>query len=219
MHNTSHDDRIDQYSVLPEVKALRHAIADMTGFSFWFVRHGATASNIKMVRSGGDNDEPLSELGRQQCRELSQLIAPRINPRLILSSPLQRTLETAMLLSEAMHCVKIELVDGLLERRLGEWNGKSYAETEQKLRDAETPPGGEADLAFASRIADALRVALLPRVADQPLIVSSKGVARMLNALLGNEAPLLLSNAAAIRFDVSAGQDGSITAASHLISS
>ena len=90
------------------------------------------------------------------------------------------------------------------ERRLGAWNLRSVAETEDALRQGVTPPGGEANQKFVERIGAALQ-AWLPRLPEQPLLVGSKGVARVLRELSGSERPPRpLANGALAHFDLTA---------------
>jgi probable phosphoglycerate mutase len=52
--------------------------------------------------------------------------------------------------------VPIELEPLINERRLGEWNSRTIAETEEMLAKKVTPPGGESEEQFSVRIGKAL---------------------------------------------------------------
>lgn len=166
------------------------------------VRHGATAPNLAEVRCGGDLDEPMLEVGRAQalqaaCRvaELDQGIG------VIYTSDLQRTRETAAIIASALGGIEVIVAPGFGERRLGSWNLRRIDETEAALRAGETPPGGESSAEFDARIRASLPV-LLPALDRRPLLVASKGVARMLSQILGEPARSGLANAEIALFDL-----------------
>ena len=168
---------------------------------FFFVRHGQTAANRDGIRSGGDSDTRLTELGRAQAREAGAALRELgVTPSLILTAPLSRTLETAGLLNAGLG-LKVVVERGLLERRLGEWNGLSVEETQPPLAAGETPPGGESNDLFQNRVLAAFRgfAAFYP---GWPLIVSSRGVARILLEQAGHEGAASLPNGAILRVAV-----------------
>ena len=165
---------------------------------FFFIRHGQTAANRDGLRSGGESDTPLTELGREQAREAGlTLHRLGLTPGLILSSPLSRTIETARLLNVRLG-LEVRMVSGLIERRLGAWNGRSVEATRLPLAAGETPPGGESDAVFRARVLAAFR-ALAPLYARWPLIVSSRGVARILMEHAGRESAATLPNGTILR--------------------
>ena len=174
---------------------------------FFFVRHGQTAANRDGIRSGGDSDTRLTELGRTQAREVSATLQSLgVTPRLILTAPLSRTMETAELLN-APWGVEVRLESGLLERRLGEWNGLGVEETQPSLAAGETPPGGESNTLFHTRVLAAFRE-LAPHYSRWPLIVSSRGVARVLMEHAGRDGAASLSNGAILRVSLADPDDG-----------
>lgn len=150
-----------------------------------FVRHGATAPNEAGLRCGGDLDVPLSELGRTQAQEIAERIALLRPPiGLIVTSSLRRTRETAAIIRHRLGGVPLIIDAGFTERQLGGWNLLTLEETRPWLGGGLTPPGGESNGDFGRRIGKALH-RLLPRLAERPLLVSSRGVARMLGELTG----------------------------------
>lgn len=169
-----------------------------------FVRHGATEANLAGVRCGGDMDVPLTEFGRRQAAEAALRIRElRIPVGLIVTSALQRTRETAAIISRLLQGIEIIVEPGFAERRLGEWNLRSVADTQAELMQGVTPPGGESNQQFLARIDDAME-SLLPRLDEQPLLVGSKGVARALSELLGQRAHHDVSNGQLAHFDLAA---------------
>lgn len=165
---------------------------------FLFIRHGQTVANRDGVRSGAESDTRLTKLGREQAR-MAGLALYRLGatPSLILTSPLSRTIETAGILNTWFD-LEIRTEPGLIERRLGAWNGRSVEATQPPLAAGETPPGGESNAAFRDRVLDAFR-GLAPLYAQWPLIVSSRGVARILMEHAGFEDTGYLTNGAILR--------------------
>lgn len=185
-----------QYPYTPDITSSQHLLR--------FVRHGATAVNLAGLRCGGDIDPALTDTGRQQAAHTAaglQQQAPA--PGLILTSHLQRSRETATILAAALGGVPVQVLPGWAERRLGDWNLQPIATTQAALQAGQTPPGGESDSAFRQRIQQALQ-GLLPLLHQRPLLVGSKGVARVLGQLCGLAKPLALDNGALWHFDLAA---------------
>jgi 2,3-bisphosphoglycerate-dependent phosphoglycerate mutase len=150
-----------------------------------FVRHGATEANLAGVRCGGDLDVPLTDFGRRQAAEAGLKIRElRIPVGFIVTSGLQRTRESAAIISRLLGGVDVVIEPDFAERHLGEWNLRSVAATQAELVQGVTPPGGESNAQFLARIQVAME-SLLPRLGEQPLLVGSKGVARAMSELLG----------------------------------
>lgn len=180
---------------------------------FFFIRHGQTAANRDGVRSGAESDTRLTELGREQARQAG-LVLDRlgVRPGLILPSPLSRTIETAELLN-ARFGLEIRIEPGLIERRLGAWNGRGVEATQPLLAAGRTPPGGESGARFKARVLAAFR-GLAPLYARWPLIVSSRGVARVLMEHAGREDAPTVPNCAILRVTLAdPGRDGDFVVA------
>lgn len=176
----------------------------MTTFdTLLFIRHGATQPNLAGVRCGGDLDVPLTEVGRQQIAlAAGEIRQSGFGVDMIVTSDLLRTQHSAHILSDALGCVPVVTLPGLRERLLGQWNGQPIEATETALRLGLTPPGGEAKEAFKARIAQALHeIHALP--CRRPLLVGSKGVARVLRELLEIAAAPPARNGEVISFDLS----------------
>jgi broad specificity phosphatase PhoE len=110
------------------------------------LRHGQTNWNIDF-RLQGITDIPLNETGIEQARTAGQVIAESAlegNPwDLILSSPLSRARDTAVMVSEALGVSGISIEELLLERSFGEAEGLSHEEWKAKYDDTNHVPGGE----------------------------------------------------------------------------
>ena len=166
-----------------------------------FVRHGATAPNMAGLRCGGDLDVPLTALGRQQAAAAARQVAQLEPPvGLIVTSDLVRTRETAAIIATALPGLPIIIEPGFAERSLGRWNLLPIEETQPWFEARCTPPGGESDEAFIERIARAVR-GIKKQLAYRPLLVGSKGVARVMGELIGIEKRLELDNGVVAEFD------------------
>ena len=177
-------------------------------FTLFFVRHGITEPNFRGFRCGGDLDLPMMDIGCDQAYLLAKQIE-KMNLRvgLIIAGSLVRTRQTASIVSGVLGTVPVEIEPLLNERKLGQWNNKPIADTEDMLRRGVTPPGGESEEQFESRIALAFEH-LRPVLDRRPLLVSSKGVGRVLNTLLGGTERMSVGNGEIVEFTVAphAGQ-------------
>ena len=171
------------------------------GATVRFVRHGATAANLLGLRCGGDLDLALTAAGREQAVEAAVRILELERPvRLIVTSDLSRTRETAEIIARVLGGAAIVVEPDFAERSLGEWNLRSIDGTQAWLEQGLTPPGGEADAAFSARVVRAVR-RILPGLPEWTLFVGSKGVARVLGELARTPAQPELDNAALAEFD------------------
>lgn len=171
-------------------------------FTLYFVRHGVTEPNFRGYRCGGDLDLPLMDIGCDQAYLLAKQI-DRMNLRIgvIVAGSLIRTRQTASIISGVLGNVPVEIDPLLNERRLGEWNNRPIADTEELLSAHSTPPGGESEDDFRRRVATALEN-LRPHLDRRPLIVSSKGVGRVLNMILGGQGRMQVGNGEIVEFVV-----------------
>lgn len=165
-----------------------------------YMRHGLTEPNLAHVRCGGDLDVPLLEQGREHVAEAARALAGMDPPvGLIITSDLRRTRETARIIAAELRTVEIQIVPAFAERRLGEWNLLSIEETEPWLEAGMDPPGGETDAEFTQRVARALH-SVKPLLHLHPLLVGSKGVARVMGNMVGLPRRLDLGNAQIAEF-------------------
>ena len=171
-------------------------------FTLYFVRHGVTEPNFRGFRCGGDLDLPLMDIGCDQAYLLAKQVE-KMNLRigLIVTGSLIRTRQTAAIISGVLGTVPVEIEPLLNERRLGQWNNRPIAETEELLKARVTPPGGEAEDDFTRRVSAGLDN-LRPHLDRRPLLVSSKGVGRVLHALLGGQERMQIGNGEIVEFAV-----------------
>jgi probable phosphoglycerate mutase len=179
-------------------------------FTLYFVRHGVTEPNFRGYRCGGDLDLPLMDIGCDQAYLLAKQI-DKMNLRLgvIIAGSLIRTRQTASIISGVLGNVPIEIEPLFNERRLGQWNNRPIAETEELLKAKVTPPGGEAEDDFQQRVAAGLDN-LRPHLARRPLLVSSKGVGRILHTLLGGQDRMQIGNGEIVEFAVAQDQGAQV---------
>ena len=172
-------------------------------FTFYFVRHGVTEPNFRGYRCGGDLDLPLMDIGCDQAYLLAKQVE-KMNLRIgvIVTGSLIRTRQTASIISGVLGNLPVEVEPLLNERRLGQWNNRPISETEEMLAARITPPGGESEEEFDERVATALD-RIRPLLERRPLLVSSKGVGRVLNQLLGGQGRMQVGNGEIVEFAVS----------------
>lgn len=120
------------------------------------IRHGQSEADLLGVHEGRA-DFPLTELGEQQAKRLSDYVSTNFSPDIILASPLKRAKRTAVILKEAIGCELIVESD-LMEFNNGVLAGLSREEAAVKYplppngRPAHIPiENGESDLEFRFR--------------------------------------------------------------------
>jgi broad specificity phosphatase PhoE len=110
------------------------------------LRHGQTNWNIDF-RLQGVTDIPLNEHGIEQARIAGEVIFQSFSNGqawdLILSSPLSRARDTAVMVGEALGIPGISIEELLLERSFGEAEGMSHEEWKSTYNDTNHVPGGE----------------------------------------------------------------------------
>ncbi len=91
------------------------------------IRHGEVEGSRER-RFLGATDAPLTELGKQQGKSLSERLRKEASFA-VFSSPLGRARETARLALAGLEC-EIETLDDLREIHFGEWEGLTFEEAE-----------------------------------------------------------------------------------------
>jgi probable phosphoglycerate mutase len=143
------------------------------------LRHGATPLTADK-RFSGVGDPELSALGLQQVDAVARRLAARGGVDAVVSSPLQRTVQTAQAAADALG-LSVEIDPGLRETDFGLWDGHTFAEVRERwpaehrawlASTAVAPPGGESFDAVAARVL-AARDGLLERFARRTVLVVS----------------------------------------------
>ena len=128
------------------------------------VRHGRTSINANGVLAGRTPGIGLDDLGRTQAKQLGERLAALPYSR-VVTSPLQRCVETAEALIVARPGAVIVPDDGLIECGYGDWTGQRLKDlTKQKLwktvqqhPSAVLFPGGESMVQMQTRALSAVR--------------------------------------------------------------
>ena len=89
------------------------------------VRHGHTLQT-EQGKLYSDKTALLTDKGREQAESVAAWL-PKETPELLLASTADRVTGTAKLVAETLS-LTIQLVPGLDEQNVGEWEGKSYLE-------------------------------------------------------------------------------------------
>jgi len=146
------------------------------------VRHGVTQQSVEHRFSGINGfDPPLIDLGLRQAEAAAEELARRGGADVIVCSPLQRTRQTAAIITERLGMGDPIVVDGIAEADFGEWDSLNFAEVKERWPDelaawlASTevaPPGGES-FAQVRRRVDAARADLVERFPRQRVLAVS----------------------------------------------
>ena len=96
------------------------------------VRHGRTSANTEGILAGRTPGTHLDDVGVEQVRSLAQEIAG-VRPTAVIASPLERTVQTAELIAQAISAqggpvIKVAHESGLVECDYGDWTGKSLSD-------------------------------------------------------------------------------------------
>ena len=142
-------------------------------------RHGATAMSVEKRFSGlGGSDPALSRLGEEQAVALAAELVARGGIERIVSSPLQRTRQTAAIAAASLN-LPVEIDEGLAECAFGEWEGLTFSEVRERwpeeldawLQSADVKaPGGESFTDVRTRVL-AARDRILKVSAGQTVLV------------------------------------------------
>jgi broad specificity phosphatase PhoE len=95
-------------------------------------RHGQTEWNVD-GRGQGHLDVPLDDVGRDQAKAAAARLAS-LRPMAIISSDLSRAYETASALAE-LTGLEIQSDSALREINLGQWQGLTRAEVDERFAD------------------------------------------------------------------------------------
>ena len=91
------------------------------------IRHGRTSSNANGTLAGWTEGVGLDDVGRGQATDLAKRLRS-LPIRAVVSSPLQRCVETAQIVADALVDVSVRTDERLGECRYGAWTGGSLKE-------------------------------------------------------------------------------------------
>ncbi len=162
---------------------------------YFVMRHGSSEANLS-GKVQGQRDIPLAHRGKEQAERAGEFLKQYPIEK-VYSSPLQRALQTAMIVAEKIGA-EVSILPGLTARNLGEWSNMDSSELKKMLRDLShplnsdpnyAPPGGESLAELQKRIWDSLEKAL--SMGKIPLFVTHLIPARLLIERYSGERPLL----------------------------
>ncbi len=121
------------------------------------IRHGSTdlSGRVLYGRTSGIH---LNDEGFRQAEVLAETLKAGYELDAVLSSPLERALETARPIAELQRR-PIRVEEGIIEADFGEWVGKSFDELHEidawrafnRQRSTSCPPGGESMMEIQAR--------------------------------------------------------------------
>lgn len=98
------------------------------------IRHGRTRANADGVLAGTTPGVSLDDHGVEQAKELASRLTD-LTPTAIISSPLQRTMQTASILAQSLQSPSAEISvteePGLSECNYGDWTGQTLVDLSQ----------------------------------------------------------------------------------------
>ena len=167
-------------------------IGEMT-MMLYLVRHGKDDDSIR----GGWSNHGLVPFGVEQVNKLaSEMVAANMSIDYIYSSDLQRTKETAEILSNYLGC-PVEYITGLRETNNGDLAGMEHGLANEKypgvywssLAYDECYPNGESPEMFYNRVKTTW-IELKNKILEQPtkstLIVTHQGVIEVILCIENN---------------------------------
>ncbi len=185
----------------------------------YFARHGQTDWNIQRKVQGA-TDIPLNETGLLQARQLSErLQEEHIDLEKIYTSRQIRAVQTAQIVNEQYH-VGYEIVNGLEEMSLGDFEGHTWEEIEALYskeleywnanRRYHRSPNGESYQIVMERVRGALEYILAQHdtSSDKDLLIISHGAVILTLLMMKQNIPfdgipkIAVENATPIMFDV-----------------
>jgi len=173
-------------------------VADTDG-ALVLIRHGETDWNAA-GRLQGRTDVPLNDVGRAQARQAGAALAGG-GWDLLVSSPLQRAVETATLIGAAAGLELALTLPGLLERNYGRSEGE-YLNGLSEPEMTRIFGVAEAEDAVAERGAAALRRLVDEHPGRRIIAVAHGTLIRLtMSALLGRQHPRV-PNAQAVPVDL-----------------
>jgi probable phosphoglycerate mutase len=110
------------------------------------VRHGQSEWNA-LGRWQGQADPPLSDLGRRQARSAALALG---SLDAVFGSDLQRAVETAVIIADALGVGPVVLDADLRERDAGEWAGLTRAEIDRDWPGYLDPPPADKHTSFGA---------------------------------------------------------------------
>ncbi|HLH99296.1 MAG TPA: histidine phosphatase family protein [Acidimicrobiales bacterium] len=148
-------------------------------------RHGRTGLNAD-GRLRGRLDPELDEVGWGQARALAQAAA-RYEPRLVVTSPLRRAVQTGQIVAE-LGGLPTRTEPGFIDRDYGELAGAPAAEVVARWGSVDAAPGVERAAEVDRRAIRALDAVAADAGGSTVVVVAHDAVNRLLLAALDPDA-------------------------------
>jgi broad specificity phosphatase PhoE len=169
--------------------------------TFILVRHGQSTGNLSSgTLMGGWTDLPLTERGSREVSALASRLLEEPLPSAIVSSPLQRAVQTAALVGERLSVEPLVLDPALREIGCGQVDGWPVRRVQERYPDAwannsnQTDPdfrwpGGESYREFRERVLGAMAAIARRHPAQRVLVVTHAGVISQLIGWVRGDNP------------------------------
>ncbi|MFM8621145.1 MAG: bifunctional RNase H/acid phosphatase [Candidatus Nanopelagicaceae bacterium] len=191
--NKALDERVDGYKPVVPANRLTARLREPEVPTFvYMIRHGETILTPDRKFSGiGKLNPPLTQEGRAQAAKVAAEIA-KVKPDILISSPLQRTKDTADEIAKTTGLAPI-YDEVWYECSFGDWDGLSVDEVKEKWPEdyiswisssAFTPPGGESYDDLAARIEPAFDALAEKYPGQKVVIVTHNGVIKQLASIV-----------------------------------
>jgi broad specificity phosphatase PhoE len=162
----------------------------------WLARHGQTAYNAE-GRFQGWLPVPLDDTGREQARELADVVA-RLRPAALVTSNIARAEETAAIVAEQVGLTPV-VDDRFAETDSGDWTDRTFADVLAEdpesfarfvaLDMAWGFPGGESFAQQRERVLAGLADWRAREIPGHVVIVCHGNVIRLATGDVGEAAP------------------------------
>jgi probable phosphoglycerate mutase len=191
--NKALDERVDGLKTLVPANRLTDRLRQSEVPTFvYMVRHGETILTPDRKFSGtGKLNPPLTDIGLEQSKKVAAEIA-KIQPDVLIASPLQRTKETAQEIAKATGLDPI-YDEVWYECSFGQWDGLSIHEVIAKWPEeysawigtsAYTPPGGESYDDLAARIEPSFDALAEKYPGKKVVVVTHNGVIKQIASIV-----------------------------------
>lgn len=144
--------------------------------TIYFIRHGESKANLEGIAAGGELDTPLTDKGRAQAKQTAQdLKGKKID--LIVSSPMERALETAKIIAREIGYDPEKVVTNSLfvERGIGIYSNRPIDDFRKAFNDRALHESVEAVEDLVKRVANGLEW-LIEQKAERIILVSHSDI-------------------------------------------
>lgn len=155
----------------------------------YYVRHGESQANLDGLVAGSEHEAPLTDRGKSQAKQAGQDLRDK-DIELIVTSPMERTRDTATIIAKEIGYNPKEIVVQKLFTELGNgpYSGQPYAFRDKHVAEGKMLPGMETSEALHKRIKMAIGwLKDLPQ--ERIVVVSHGGTGRMVRAIIEDFPP------------------------------